>query len=232
MNALVKSFSPEDFRDANWDPYKILGITRRASTKTIRAAYRRLAKERHSDVTGDALEFLLLKEAHDFLMDPVSRAVWDRRQLRVTDMLRKGAVKQLEALFDSVLIQIVESSLPPEHQDVPAMVKKVISEHMDELASARSASRRKLDRLHLMQGKVKKKGKGENLATRVLERRVGEIDALLVKLDDDIALGDVMLAELEAYSSDIDPSDRYFTGGTVQEARAARTSAAWSVFFS
>lgn len=230
MNALVKSFSSEDFRDGNWDPYKILGITRRASTKTIRAAYRRLAKERHSDVTGDALEFLLLKEAHDFLMDPVSRSVWDRRQLRVTEMLRKGAVKQLEALFDSVVTNIVESSLPPEHQDVPAMVKKVIRAHMDELASARSSSRRKLDRLKLMQGKVKKKGRGENLMTRILDRRAGELDALVVKIDDDITLGDVMLAELEAYSSEIGPSDRFFTGGTMPETQSARRSQPWSTW--
>lgn len=231
MNALVKSFSSEDFRDGNWDPYKILGITRRASTQIIRAAYRRLAKERHSDVTGDALEFLLLKEAHDFLMDSVSRAVWDRRQLRVTELLRKAAIKQLEALFDSVVSQIVESSLPPEHQDVPAMVKDVIRAHLDELANARSASRRKLDRLKLMQGKVKKKGKGENLMTRILDRRAEEIDALLVRIDDDITLGDVMLAELEAYSSDVDYSDRLFAGGTTPRTTATRASPPWFASF-
>lgn len=231
MNALIKSFSPEDFREGNWDPYKILGVTRRASTKIIRAAYRRLAKERHSDVTGDALEFLLLKEAHDFLMDPVSRAVWDRRQLRLTELLRKAAIKQLEALFETVVNQIVGSSLPPEHQDVPAMVKEVICSHMDELASERSASRRKLGRLHLMQGKVKKEGKGENLVARVLQRRVGEVDALLTRIEDDITLGEVMLAELKSYSSDVDHSDRLFPAERAPLTRVTRASPPWFATF-
>jgi hypothetical protein len=202
MNALVKSAVAAALPGGDWDPYAILGITRRANDKTIRSAYRKRAKELHSDVTGDASAFLLLKEAHDFLLDPAARALWDRSKIRATEQLRAIAVKLLGSLFDSVIDQIVESSLPPEHQHVPDLVRKVIRGNLEDLAKAQAAHRRKLARLKLMVGKVTRSRPGRNLAAEVLERRIGDTGQMIEKVADEIRLGEIMMAELENYDSE------------------------------
>src|ERR687895_2116750 len=58
--------------------YEVLGVPREASQDEIRAAYRRLAKERHPDhPSGSADEFSLLQEAHAVLSDPNRRRAHD-----------------------------------------------------------------------------------------------------------------------------------------------------------
>ena len=61
--------------------YEVLGLKRSASEDEIRAAYRRLAREHHPDVSKapDAEErFARLSEAYDVLSDPEKRTRYDR----------------------------------------------------------------------------------------------------------------------------------------------------------
>jgi DnaJ-class molecular chaperone len=65
-----------DFKDY----YKILGVDRKADGKTIKSAYRRLARKYHPDVakTKDATErFKELSEAYEVLSDPEKRRRYD-----------------------------------------------------------------------------------------------------------------------------------------------------------
>ena len=62
------------------DYYLILGVSRDASQRQIKAAWRRLAKEYHPDHFGpECGPFLDIQEAHAILGDPGSRAAYDRR---------------------------------------------------------------------------------------------------------------------------------------------------------
>jgi len=66
---------------ATTNPYKILQVDQEASPEVIEAAFRRLAKMYHPDVSSgrDAVERMAaLNTAHDLLEDPVSRRVIDR----------------------------------------------------------------------------------------------------------------------------------------------------------
>jgi molecular chaperone DnaJ len=64
------------------DYYDMLGVQRGADDATIKAAYRRLAKECHPDRQGGCKEheakFKAINEAYDVLKDPQKRAAYDR----------------------------------------------------------------------------------------------------------------------------------------------------------
>lgn len=64
------------------DYYELLGVPKGADDQTIKAAYRRMAKEYHPDRKGGCKEheakFKAINEAYDVLKDPQKRAAYDR----------------------------------------------------------------------------------------------------------------------------------------------------------
>jgi curved DNA-binding protein CbpA len=63
------------------DHYRVLGVSRDASTPEIRRAYRRLARQHHPDRNAEPdgpARFRMLAEAYAVLNDPARRARYDR----------------------------------------------------------------------------------------------------------------------------------------------------------
>src|SRR5215468_1577758 len=64
------------------DYYELLGVSRKASAKDIRAAFRKLARKYHPDLNpGDKAaeeKFKQLQEAYDVLSDPKKRQMYDQ----------------------------------------------------------------------------------------------------------------------------------------------------------
>lgn len=69
------------------DPYDILGISKTADEKDIKAAYRRLAKQYHPDLNPDnkaaAEKFREISAANDLLNDKEKRAAYDRGEIDI-----------------------------------------------------------------------------------------------------------------------------------------------------
>ncbi|MGF7154091.1 DnaJ C-terminal domain-containing protein [Novosphingobium gossypii] len=67
------------------DPYTTLGVSRGASEKDIKSAYRKLAKELHPDTNKDnpaaAARFSDVTRAYDLLSDKTKRAQFDRGEI-------------------------------------------------------------------------------------------------------------------------------------------------------
>src|SRR5215831_6338170 len=67
---------------AKTDYYELLGVSRKASTKDIRAAFRKLARKYHPDLNpGDKAaeeKFKQLQEAYDVLSDSKKRQMYDQ----------------------------------------------------------------------------------------------------------------------------------------------------------
>ena len=70
---------------ATRDPYKVLGLSKGASTAEIKKAYRALAKKHHPDTNkGDeeaARKFSEVSAAHDLLIDDEKRGQYDRGEI-------------------------------------------------------------------------------------------------------------------------------------------------------
>jgi DnaJ-class molecular chaperone len=68
--------------DPGRDYYEVLGVSRDASQKAIRSAFRKLARKYHPDVNPNNPEaterFKEINEAHEVLSDPDKRAKYDR----------------------------------------------------------------------------------------------------------------------------------------------------------
>ncbi len=59
------------------DLYARLGLSKKATPDEIKKAYRKLALSKHPDRGGDKEEFQAIQQAHEVLMDPQKRAVYD-----------------------------------------------------------------------------------------------------------------------------------------------------------
>jgi len=60
------------------NPYKVLGVKKRATNEAITAAYRRLARMHHPDRRGSPEDFKRIKAAYELLINAKRRARFDR----------------------------------------------------------------------------------------------------------------------------------------------------------
>lgn len=102
------------------DLYRVLGVSRRATSSEIKSAYRALARKNHPDVSTspDAnANFARINEAYETLIDPRRRAAYDLGETRPTSRTfygsRSAEVVALQREFD----RMVDEMLAHERQE-------------------------------------------------------------------------------------------------------------------
>jgi curved DNA-binding protein CbpA len=116
-------------KQERWIYYQVLGISRNASTKDIRSAYLRMAKQHHPDAGGDPQNFLQVRAAYQVLSDPTRRQLYDSssgaedfdRQEQASDAQMQAHVDR-ETLWQQRMKERAERERKgerPNPQDVP-----------------------------------------------------------------------------------------------------------------
>jgi DnaJ domain len=107
------------------DPYTVLGISRDATGRQVKAAYRKLAKKHHPDTNpGDAQaadRFREITGAYDILTDPARRKEWDQAHPPASG----GTVASGQALVVSHLLAVLEdtwTAVRRRHPEIPPVV--------------------------------------------------------------------------------------------------------------
>ena len=77
------------------DYYEVLGVDRSADDKTIKKAYKRLARKYHPDLNPDdpkgaEAKFKEVNEAYDVLKDPQKRARYDQLGMDAFNSMGSG----------------------------------------------------------------------------------------------------------------------------------------------
>lgn len=110
-----------DFSD-NADLYAVLCVSKTASSDEIKSAYRRLAKEYHPDVSGDAdadEKFKKIQHAYEILFDEVQRAMYD---LGGDSMAGLSYEQRLKSVFQGRIVRKDLTKKIKEGANVPVYV--------------------------------------------------------------------------------------------------------------
>lgn len=87
-----------------YDYYKILGLSKSASSQDIKHAYRQLARTHHPDKTNDGGQMTLINEAYAILKDPKKRADYDAVYVIQFGVAGRLADKITQEIFKSPTI--------------------------------------------------------------------------------------------------------------------------------
>ncbi|CAN7602167.1 J domain-containing protein [Rhizobium rhizogenes] len=163
------------------DPYDILGVGRDASDEQIKTAYRKRAKGAHPDSGGDAEAFGRLKKAHELLLDPVRRKVFDDTgyDVELTDAVDLQALVAIEKLITDMVLDERE----PGTFDPVAHMRANLLEEIRKANFSKSELERHSDRIRLHLDRLgKRPGKdvvGHMLRARIkaIATAIGETDA-------------------------------------------------------
>jgi len=108
-----------------FDPYKVLSVSRKASQREIKSAYRKLARSHHPDVNGCPeanAQFARITEAYKILSDPKTRALYDRGQY----LRSEAAVDRARAIaFQARVNRIVDELIEKDRQEARARQQAV-----------------------------------------------------------------------------------------------------------
>ncbi len=190
------------------DPYEILGIGRDATPEEIQAAYRNKARQVHPDNGGSTEEFMQVKTASMVLLDPKSRAQYDRTG-RIDEAVadnRQARIMELIAKFFIDSIEACDEPGAPMMEQVD-IVQAARTHFGNQIVEGNKHAHRLERRVHKFKKALKRlKSKDEkDIIRAMLVSQQNTISGLIVKTREDVSMFKDALKILDGYSFDQAP---------------------------
>ena len=147
--------------------YDVLGVDKNATEEELKLAYRKAAKENHTDKGGDNDKMILVNKAYDVLKNPKKKEHYDKTG--ETEM--HGFDKRFAEVINTIFIKII-SEVDVERNDLLELFKKNIHGM-------------------LVNGKNEKKKIEDSLVKleKVLERLTAKNNAMMIQVLNNNILG-------------------------------------------
>lgn len=193
----------------NPDLYQILGVPPQATASTIRAAFRKKAKLAHPDAGGDPDEFRLLKLALDTLSDPESRAAYDATgDYAFAAPEPEQTDPRLHSTISDIFFRVISQVDKPRHQDIVALMRSAINDHLKHCADQIQAINILLSRIEVAIPQFHVRS-GDNVLQQLATDRMEALRELLDTNVSDQQLYTQALHFLDSYSYDAEGYFKY-----------------------
>ena len=195
------------------DLYDVLGVSKAADRKEIRAAYRKIAKSAHPDTGGSAKMFALVKKAHDILTDDERRrkydATGDESEAAVDNTLG-NAMQCLQVMFDKILQECLQKHVEPTEIDLIEVLRlnigKDISEAQKNLTTLREMIKvdEKLVKRFSRKKKIAAKKSRElppnfDVFENLIKGRLTALNTRISQLEDHVSKSEYVLELIDDY---------------------------------
>jgi len=191
-----------------FDPYQILGIEPAASEAEIKKAYKRRAKETHTDATGgnDPSLFVAVCRAYTLLMNPDARKLYDETGdiIDDPDRDRRELIKTIQFVFDRVLDQAIETGQSFREIDFVALMKGAASTTVAQCDKEIMRIEQQLRDLRDLSARIRRNDGTENIFAEHLSRKVTTKESELGEHRTTRRVSEMMITELESYSNEVE----------------------------
>lgn len=197
------------------DPFKILGVDRKATLKEIKQKYKQLANQHHPDKGGDEETFKLINLAYDILCDPIKKQNYIDSGVFYNDStIHNDARIKVENLFLHFF-----SSHNPIMDDLLFMIMREIENQNQQVQGHITNCKNAISKLKLVKSKIHLKEGIENILENAINKTLDSWNLDIIKMDRELKVNEVSINILKNYhygTGDWAELIEYFSGGQEQ----------------
>ena len=159
------------------DLYKVLGVAKNASQKTIKKAYYSLSQVHHPDKPdGDAEKFKSIKNAYDILSNPESRKFYDETGMVVNvhdKSIAQEVMQFISALIDQWINAKIDATIKGQQtKSIGTCLLEMTYQAYSECERNIQAHTKAISTFEELLNDVQFKGEGVNLAEGLINQKL------------------------------------------------------------
>lgn len=185
--------------------YEILGVEVDATQEEIKVAYRKQSMVHHPDKGGDPAKFQAVNQAYQILSNDEKRKRYDNGE-------QLNSIRSTQQQFDNevmnalviVFMGSIEASPSYRQVDIMQIVQHTFIKSINDSKRELLFLRESIERYEVVKSKIKHKGDGENILSRVLEATLVEKSKLEEQIKRKIEIYRASQKIAEDYDYDFD----------------------------
>lgn len=189
------------------NPYKILGVDKHATIPTIKSGYRAMLKVHHPDQGGDPERLAEVMEAWSILSDPAAKKLYDTTgAIKKDDAVRarQRVIGAMVNLFAEAIETIQNNGHSVEEVDVMAGMLQVARTRLSNVREKINNLSQQIHQMTKLRDRITRKDDEENLFAAILNNELAPKVESLLQLENDAAVMEHVITELESYESPVD----------------------------